>query len=122
MRCTDAARRAHARQPADEVRLAFVVVAGKMRPLVRGHDRPFERQQIGDDERFEEHRIGHPVDDGATEIEVQERVLRSRGHGETRGAKIALRRGEPPTRLPGRPRAHPAILCCARLCAARSTA
>ena len=68
-------RSAQAREPADEIGFPFVGDAGQMAPLVRDHERPFDRQQIARDERFEQKGIGHARHAGPPEVHVEERAL-----------------------------------------------
>src|SRR5216684_7444843 len=68
-------RSSNARQPANEIGFTFVGETGQMAPLVRDHEGPLERQEIADHKRLEEVGIGHALDAGSLEIEIEERTL-----------------------------------------------
>ena len=92
------------RQPAGEVRLAFVRDAGEMRPLVRDDERTLDRQQIAGDQRLEKERIGHAVDAGAAEIGIEQRALRPRRDRGPLRRKVPLRLRERSSQRPDRSR------------------
>ena len=73
---------------------------------MRDHEWPLERQQPADHQRFEEERIGHPVDPGGAKIRIEQRPFRTGGNRRALDAKRALRARRSPTRalVPGRRR------------------
>src|SRR6266853_3166899 len=66
----------------------------EMAPLVRDDKPAFDRKEIALDEGFEEKRIRHTRNAGGTEIQIKNRVLRTRGNCRARRAQFFRRARE----------------------------
>ena len=83
-----------ARQPADEVGLAFVRKTGEVAPFVGDDERPLERKEIARHERLQKKWIGHPSHGGGPEIPVEQRAPGPAGDGGRGDTRVARRGGK----------------------------
>ena len=77
-------------QQSNEACIVFRRVAGQMRPLVREHDGPFRRREIGVEQRLEQERRVHAVDARGPEERCEQRVLGTARRDRPRPSELPL--------------------------------